>query len=157
MPGFVNYYYKDGKLPQSTKNFFIENEILTVHGVITKNALVLLHRIKYFARTVPSTICNTFPDNMPTANSDHTTASTWLDNYNSTYFRSFVFYKGPLLSIHADKSNVSTLPSLFSLNIYKSSAKRFLLELQKNDNDESWPNFILNNVPRIRRSQRNDH
>ena len=137
MPGFVNYYYKDGKLPQSTKNFFNEHEILTVHGVIAKNALVLLHRVKYFARTVPSKICDMFPDNMPTVNSDHTTASTWLDYYNSAYFRSSLFYKGPLLSIHADKSNVSTLPALFSLNIYKSSVKRFLLELQKNDSDES--------------------
>ncbi len=156
MPGYVNYYYKHGELPQSTKKFFNENNILTVHGVIAKNALTLLHRIKYFAPTVPSTICDSFPENMPTVNSDHITASTWLDCYNSTHFRSSVFYKGPLLSVHADKNNVSTLRALFSINIYKSSVKRFLLESQKDGNDESWPNFVLNNVPGLRRSQRND-
>ena len=32
MPGHVNYYYKDGKLPDHTKAMFKEYEISTVHG-----------------------------------------------------------------------------------------------------------------------------
>ena len=155
MPGYVNYFYKDGQLPQNTKKFFDENRILTVHGVIVKNALILLHRIKHFTGTVPLNIRQTFPDNIPTVNSDHTTASTWLNHYDSSYFRSSIFYKGPLLSINAVKANVSTLPTLFSINLYKSAAKRMLLELQMNNSEEIWPSFLLYNVPGLRCSQRN--
>ena len=32
--------YKEGKLPVHTKNNFVEYEILTVHGIMTRNALL---------------------------------------------------------------------------------------------------------------------
>ena len=66
MPGFVNLYYRDGQLPAHTKDSFKEYGILTIHGVIVKNALLLMHKIKHFPHTVPSSIKNLFPNNIPT-------------------------------------------------------------------------------------------
>ena len=114
-------------------------------------------KIKYFSRLLPKNICHTFPDvdDLPTKNSDHVTASSWLQYYGSTYFRNTVFYKGPLLSVHADNANVTTLPTLFSINLLKANAKRMLLDLQKSENDNDWQSFLLNNIPGLRRSHRN--
>ena len=154
MPGFVNYFYKEGTLPQHTKHFFNDHKILTVHGIIVKNALTLCHKIKYFAQSVPKNIRDTFPENMPTVDSDYTTASAWNEYYSSRHFKHSVFYKAPLLSIYAVNANVTTLPSLFSINIYKANAKRMLLDQQNNDDTDEWPPFLLHNTPGLRRSQR---
>ena len=43
MPGYVNYYYKEGQLPAHTKTSFAEYEIVTVHGIITDNASGVIH------------------------------------------------------------------------------------------------------------------
>ena len=51
MPGYVNYFYKDGKdgqLPTSTKSFFNQNNILTIHGIIANQALKFMHKAKMF-------------------------------------------------------------------------------------------------------------
>ena len=47
MPGFINYFYREGILPRHTKTFFDEHEILTVHGLIAVNSIILLHKIKH--------------------------------------------------------------------------------------------------------------
>ena len=154
MPGNINYFYKDGRLPEHTKQFFNNNGILTVHSVIVKNTLILMHRIKHFRSSVPQQIRMTIPENAPTANSDHTTAASWLAEYNTTHFRSSMFFKGPLLSIYAANANVSTLPTLFSINLFKSATKRMLLNLQRENDDDTWPSFLLHNIVGLRRSQR---
>lgn len=158
MPGFVNYFYngQNESLPQHTKKFFSEHEILTVHGLIVQNSIILMHKIKYLSRLLPKNICRSFPDveELPTANCDHLTASTWLQNYGSRYFKNTVFFKGPLLSIFADNAKITTLTSLFSINIIKKNAKSMLLDLQKGDGGEDWQPFLLNNTPGLRRSCR---
>ena len=86
---------------------------------IVKNTPILMHRIKHFRSSVPQQIRMTIPENAPTANSDHVTAASWLAEYNTTHFRSLMFFKGPLLSIYAVNANVSTLPILFfSINLF---------------------------------------
>ena len=45
MSGYLNYYYKDGK--NHTKGMLKEYKILTVHRVIIKKALTLMHKITY--------------------------------------------------------------------------------------------------------------
>ena len=158
MPGYVNYFYKDGQLPAHTRDSFKEYEILTVHGIIVKNALILMHRMKYFPETVPKSIKGLFPNNIPTVNSSHETSSDWLLTYGSNVFRQSVFFKGPLLAITETNLNITCLPSLFSINIYKSNAKRVLLEHQsRGNNEESWQTFLLNNIPGLRKSQRSQH
>ncbi len=157
MPGFVNYFYKDGILPNNTKSFFSERKILTVHSIIMKNALTLLHKIKHFPKSVPRNVILTFPENIPTVYSDHVTAKLWLEYYNTTYFRSSIFYKGPLLSIYADNANIRTLPTLLSLKSFKNAANQMLLNLQDNGSVETWPSFLLHNIPGLRRSPRLEH
>ena len=155
MPGFVNYFYKDGQLPAHTQASFNEYKILTVHGIIVKNALSLMHRIKYFPSTVPKSIKDLFPGNIPTSGSNHESCTEWLDTYGSCPYRVSIFYKGPMLAITDANTNITTLPSLFSLNIYKASAKRTLLEQQSSESEHgTWPVFLLNNIPGLRKSSR---
>ena len=155
MPGFVNYFYKDGQLPAHTRDRFKEYNILTVHGIIVKNVLILMHRMKYFPETIPSSIKNLFPCNIPTYGSDHVSSAEWLETYGCHIFRSSIFFKGPLLAITETNANITSLPSLFSINIYKSNAKRILLEQQSTGGvDEAWPVFLLNNITGLRTSNR---
>ena len=39
MPGYVNYFYKEGEPPAHTKSSFNSMKIHTIHSIITKNAL----------------------------------------------------------------------------------------------------------------------
>ena len=155
MPGYVNYFYRDGDLPAHTQASFCEHKILTVHGIIVKNALLLMHKMKYFPDTVPNSIKQLFPSNLPSADSTHESCNDWFNMYNSRHYRASIFYKGPMLAITNSNRDITSLPSLFSLNIYKSNAKRILLEQQSIRNvDDSWPIFLLNNIPGLRRSTR---
>ena len=156
MLGYVNFYFKDGQLPAHTNDSMKEYGILTIHGVIVKNALLLMHKIKYFPHTVPRSIKNLFPNNVPTFDSNQDNSSDWLSTYGNSVFRQSIFFKGPLLAITETNVNITCLPSLFSINIYKSNAKRILLEQQstRNDYDNSWPTFLLNNILGLRKSQR---
>ena len=157
MPGFVNYFYEDGQLPTHTKNAFCDLEILIIHGLIVKHALTMMHRIKYFQSTVPKSIINLFPDNMPNHTSNHDYSSEWLHTYSKRGFRSSIFFKGPLLTLTNTNKQITSLPSLFSLSIYKKNAKRVLLDEQRIDGLEgtgTWSPFLLNNIPGLRKSAR---
>ena len=83
MPGYVNYHYNEGQLPAHTRESFKEYGILTIHGVIVKNALLLMHRLKHFPQTLPKSIKNLFPDNIPNFYSNQETSSEWLSTYGS--------------------------------------------------------------------------
>ena len=155
MPGYVNYFYKDGQLPFHTKSSFKEFEILTVHGIIARNTLILMHKLKYFPDTVPKSVRNLFPHNLPEYGMTHNDCTNWLDNYGGLTFRPSVFFKGPLLAISdTNKEILTDLSSLFSLNIYKAGAKRKLLEQQSMGDDDSWPSFLLQSVKGLRHSDR---
>ena len=154
MPGFVNYYFKEGALPQHTKPFFSEHEILTVHGLIVYNSIILMHKVKNMPQLVPKNISQAFPADIPTKLSDHTSACSWLQLYGKRHFQNSIFYKGPLLSVYADKADVTTLPTLFSINLFKTSAKKMLLTLQTDGDVNEWQPFLLHNVPGLRQSRR---
>ena len=47
IPGYINYRYKDGVIPGHTKVSFKEYGILTIHSIIAKNSLILMHKIKH--------------------------------------------------------------------------------------------------------------
>ena len=87
MPGYVNYFYTNGEIPAHTQSSFKEYDILTVHGVIVRNALTLMHKIKYFPNTVPNSIRSLFADNTLTYNSNHENSAVWLETYSSPVFR----------------------------------------------------------------------
>ena len=155
MPGYVNYFYKNGRLPAHTKNSFKEFGILTIHGIIAFNAMILMHRLKYFPDTVPKSIKNLFPNDTPSYGYSNDDYAGWLDIYGTPTFRPSVFFKGPLLAISdTNKEILTNLSSLFSLKIYKTGVKQKLIEQQSCGDDESWPPFLIHNIKGLRNSNR---
>ena len=154
MPGNVSYWYKNGDLPAHTKKAFKEYDILTVHGIITKNAMTMMHKLKNMPSTLPESIIKLFPDNMPTYLSNYDENASWLSTYNKPHFRSSVFYKGPILAITDQNMQITCPSSIFSIRIYKKAAKRVLLELQSTGSEDNWPNFLLFSLPGLRSSTR---
>ena len=139
---------------QHTKQSFMEYNLLTVHGIIIKNALVFMHKIRHFPKLLPQSIRETIASNAPIIGSDHESCHTWLEIYGRIPYCQSMFYKGPLLAITQENISATTLPSLFSLNIYKNSVKRLLLNLQNQGDSDDWPSFLLYNIPGLRRSIR---
>ena len=80
MPGYVNYFYKDGENPANTKPMaiFREHKILIVQGIIVKNALIFMYKINKFAMQLPVSLRETIPDNAPITGSTYPTCADWL-------------------------------------------------------------------------------
>ena len=154
MSGYVNYKYRDGNPPAHTKIAFENHNVLTVHSIIVKNALILLHKVKHMPNLLPKSIKELFPNNIPLLISTYDDCADWLSTYNNSTFRSSIFYKGPMLSITKENTAITIPSSIFSLNVFKNSAKRELIKFQSSGNDENWPTFLLYNVPGLRRSSR---
>ena len=150
MPGYVSYYYKDGKLPAHTKTSFAEYEIVTVHGIITSNALLFMHKVRNFPQLLPLSIRKTIPENAPTFNSDDDSNIDWFNKYGFNKYKSTIFCKGPLLAISQFNNEVTSPSSLLSINIYKKNLKYMLLREQSKGEPDSWPNFIIHNTPGLR-------
>ena len=158
MPGYVNYFYKDGRLPSSTKSSFKKYNILTVHGIIVRNAFIFMHRVNHFPASYPSSIVQTLPDNIPTTSSDHNSCQEWLSEYSNPGYRSSIFFKGPLLAITEQFTNTLNSSCYFNLNAHKRSVKSALLKLQNGSDDvDEWPAFLLHNIPGLRKSTRHEH
>ena len=133
LPGFVNYWYKDGTPPESTKSGFYVHKILTVQSIIVKNALVFMHKLKNFPSLVPPSIKKTIPNSAPifnVADPDSSLTPQWSDEYGKHPYNNSVFYKGPLLAINRYSVAATSLPSLFNLNIYKKCIKNMLIDQQ---------------------------
>ena len=154
MPGYVNYYYKDGKLPAHTKASFADFGIITVHGLITNNALLFMHKIRNFPLLLPQSIKTMIPQNAPTFISNEDSNLSWFNKYGLSKFKSSIFYKGPLLALSELNSEITTPSSLLSINIYKSNLKRMIMNEQSQGEPDTWPEFILHNTPGLRVSKR---
>ena len=61
MPGYVKYFYKEGKIPTHTKESFYKYNILTIHGIIVENAIISMHKIKHFPELLTKLIRETIP------------------------------------------------------------------------------------------------
>ena len=157
IPGFVNYHYKDGKLPDHTKPFFAQYDILTVQGVIVLNALLFIHKVKHFPRSLPMSLTNTITENSPIPGSTHETCEDWLSEYNNHIYRTSFFFKGPLISIIPNIVELTTPVSLLKIKVYKNNVKAALLKMQTAGDVNEWEanKFILNSIPGLRRSPRN--
>ncbi|KAL5249657.1 hypothetical protein ACHWQZ_G018500 [Mnemiopsis leidyi] len=154
MSGYVNYKYRDGNPPAHTKRAFESHNVLTVHSIIVKNALILLHKVKHMPSLLPQSIKDLFPNNIPSLITTYDDCAEWLSTYNSSTFRPSVFYKGPMLSITKQNTAITIPSSIFSLNVFKNSAKSELIKSQSSGNDEDWPTFLLYNIPGLRRTSR---
>ena len=156
MPGYVNYWYNDGELPAHTKLSFKKHGILTVHSIIAMNTLVFLHKVSRFPNSLPTSIVKTIPCNAPNTGSSYDDCIEWSNKYNNIPYRTTIFHKGPLLAVSPDVADITSDPStLSSINRYKKSTKRFLLDKQSSGDDDIWPNFILYTIPGLRISNRN--
>ena len=156
MPGFVNYWYKDGKLPEHTKASFKQYGILTVHGIIALNALSFLHKVYHYPQSLPSSIVHTIPSNTPRPGYIYGECYEWSQKYNNVPYRSTIFHKGPLLYITFTKIN-ETCPSALSytsLKLYKKCAKQMLIDQQSSGSDDSFPNFLIYTIQGLRFSTR---
>ncbi len=91
---------------------------------------------------------------MPSLGATHETSEQWYGIYGESKYKGSIFYKGPLLYISPINIDITTLPSLFSVNIYKNSAKQSLLRQQSSGENDEWPTFTLNNIPGLRQSSR---
>ena len=84
MPGWVNYFYKEGRHPTHTKSSFKAFNILTVHNVILKNIMIFLNKINSCLSNIPESVRQTISPQAPSIDndmlSDHT--SDWYTKYN---------------------------------------------------------------------------
>ena len=158
MPGFVRFFYKDGSPPAHTKPAFTNFKILSIHGIIVMNALILMHKLKYFPDLLPPSIRDTIDSNSPLthASPTHESCEAWLDTYNNSYHRKSVFFKGPLLAIEGSIAKSSAIYASSSINAYKSKTKTYLLEQQCSGDINEWEagNFLLHNITGLRKSNR---
>ena len=155
MPGFVNYWYKDDKLPEHTKSSFKEYGILTVHGIIAMNALVFIHKAYHYPQTLPSSIVKTVPINTPRPGYVYDECKEWLHKYNNIPFRATIFHKGPLLYITFCDITETYPNALISLNLYKKYAKKMLIDQQSSGDGDRWPNFPIFSTQGLLCSARN--
>ena len=96
------------------------------------------------------------PSNIPRFGSSHEDSSEWAQKYNNIPYRSTIFHKGPLLAMSSDVTSITEDPSTFvSINRYKISVKRFLINKQSSGEDATWPNFLLYTIHGLRTSPRN--
>ncbi len=158
MPGYVNYYYKDGILPTGTKSKFNEFEILTVHNIVVRNAQIFMQKVFTSPRLLPPSVRETISHLAPrrSYDSDHETCQAWLENVGSHVHRNSLFFKGPLIYIHPESEELQTPTAVLSINVYKTDAKKALLKSQALGDVNDWrtTKFLLFNIPGLRRSSR---
>ena len=153
MPGWVNYFYKDGTCPTHTKSTFNELGILTVHNVILRNMIIFMNKIHKYPQLLPISVTQTISSDSP-SESPFDYNSDWYTKYNSTPYNTSIFFKGPLLYI--DTLTQNTVLDNTHIYSYKRSLKTYLLSAQCSGDPIEWQpsNFKLLYVPGLRNSAR---
>ena len=116
-----------------------------------------MHKVRNCPLQLPRSVRKTIADNAPLPGATHESSSDWLQNFNNHLNVRSVFYKGPLLSIIPAIVDLVTLPNLLNIKIYKKDVKRALMEYQSSGNANEWQssNFLIFNIPGLRKSRRN--
>lgn len=156
MPGYVNLFYKDGCPPAHTKPAFTNFKVLTVQGVIAKNALIFMHKVNQFPFLLPDSVRNTISPNTPGVDSNFDSSHEWLAEFGTHVYNKSIFFKGPLIYIDSIHHKPLTASACLSIKAYKSTTTRTLLEIQSSGQTEEWQadNFLLYNIKGLRRSSR---
>ena len=157
MPGYANSYYKDGKLPTHTKQFFSKHDLLTVHNIILKNIMIFFYKLHHSPETIPQTIKHLIPPTAPNPENVVDYSSDWYTIYNSYPYNKSIFFKGPILFtdiVNEEHERYSHTTNSVSV---KKITKKCLLNTQKAGNEEEWENsnFKLMELTGLRRSKRN--
>ena len=158
MPGHVNFFYQNGDLPSGTKTSFNNLSILTVHGIITSNAVNFMNKVFYFTNELPKHVAGTIPKNTPSRQShaDHESCQNWYENYNTCTYRNSIFFKGPLIFLDQSLDNIFNHVTCQSTSAFKAQCKRTILSLQREGDANDWTSnkFILQNISGLRYSKR---
>ena len=159
MPGFINNRYRsDGiTLPGYTKSYFAKYYLLTIQNVIVLNALVFMHKARHFPLDLPRSLRKSVAENSPLPGATHESSNEWLQNLSYHLYTRSVFYKFPLLSIIPKISELVTPPTLLNAKIYKKRCTKNLDKMSVLRDAEEWQsgNFLLFNIPGLRKSPRN--
>ena len=162
MPGYINYYYRDGENPTHTKEFFNEHEILTVHNIILKNILIFMNKFYHLPSLLPEAVLNTIHGGSPAPDSfeQDLYLSEWYKTYNTHTYRMSTFFKGPILfkNMYTDPDNdwiTYTDTSRFKTNIKTYLIKDIQCKSLDDDNYNWIPeNFPINQIAGLRSSAR---
>lgn len=158
IPGFVNYFYKEGKIPHHTKSAFTEYNILTIHSIVVKNALLYLYRCYrlHYNHFLPSSVRKLIPASAPKINATHETNTEWYELYSTGNYAKSIFYKGPLLFTDIVDNELLRSDTYLA---FRNSVKNILLGIQSAGESEEWlpDNFKLFNIRGLRHSPRNNN
>ena len=156
-PGYINYFYKNGVKPGHTKPYFRNYSILTVHSIIALNALMLVEKCRNFSSSLPENVFKTITSDSPDTNSTLDSSENWLNTFNTNIYRTSVFFKGPLLSTRPEFNILNYQDMKYTTFSYKNRLKLRILDLQTSGLDDEWEpdNFLINNIPGLRASNRN--
>ena len=136
----MNYNCKDCIIPEHTKQYFNEYNILTIHNIIALNALVMLNKIRSFPSSLPNSIVATIPTYSPEHGSTHDDCEKWLKTYNTPNSRNSLFlYSTTNFVEHSDIKRTTTP------NISKNKVKKVILDCQGEGEAIEWEvdNFAL--------------
>ena len=155
MPGYVNYFYREGVLPSHTKTAFADFKILTVQNVILKNILIFINKIHTFPHMLPESVRVTIsPDSPSPSNNSTDFYNEWYTKYSSTPYNTSIFFKGPLFytSIMTDHPTLTA----YTADSYKRKLKTHLAHVQSSGDNVEWSsvNFLMNSLPGVRKSNR---
>ncbi len=157
MPGYINYYYKNGIIPTHTKAFFNKHNILTVHSIIYKNAAIFMNKVLNFPNQLPRSVLDKIDQSyLATSTNDQPLYLTeWYQTYNTPYFRMSMFFKCPLIYTKLKCNNEWITYN--NPNIFKSNIKSHLLvDAQLHGPTDEWipENFPLYQIIGFRSSAR---
>lgn len=123
---------------------------------MVRNALLFMHRVKYFPTDLPISVYESVDICSPVRNADHDTNLKWFSQFNNRHFRSSVFLKGPLLTNTCTDKIKAILENFDGvvLKVIKSNLKRRLLDSQSLGDGDEWPIFPLHAIDGQRKSDR---
>ena len=154
IPGYINYFFRDGILPGHTKSAFNEYQILTVQNTIAFNALLIIERMRSFPSSLPPSIVSLIPTDSPAQNCKFDDNESWLQTYNTFLYRSSFYFKGPMLYCTSGIIENLNPDAFISLKKIRTKIRNSILEIQNEGGEDEWrpENFVLNNVKGLRSS-----
>ena len=124
---------------------FAKYDILTIQNVIVLNALVFVHKTRHFPLDLPRSVRKTIAENSPLPGATHESSNEWLQNLSYYLYTRSVLYKGPLLSVISEISELVTPPTLLNAKIYKKDVRKAFVKYQSSGDAEEWQsgNFVI--------------
>ena len=157
MPGKTLNYYKDGTSPCHTKQFFTEQQIMTVHSIVLTNILKFMHKHNEFKNLIPPPVFDIISHEAPMYNHINANIIEWMNRYNTAKLRNSISFKGPLFYLNyvplfLEKTRVKH-PCLVSHNAFKKHIKSLVLSIQSSGNPIEWegtntPLYYVPGMPR---------